>query len=164
MERKKHEIWAVFLLMLTLLVFFSLLSFHSDDQTFFNSSKNHPRNWVGSVGANLSYILLLRMGLSAYALPLIGLWVSWSLFLGRPPFPYRRMQPLGIILLLACAMALGAMHQPEIRFLGQQISSGGELGVMLSQFLVKQFYSTGAHVVLFGYSADWVFARYAVLP
>ena len=136
--------------MLTMLILFSLLSFNFEDQTFFNPSKNDPRNWVGSVGANLSYIFLLRMGLSAYALPLIGLWVSWSLFLGRSPFPYRRTQPLGIILLLACAMALGAMHEPQVRFLGQQISSGGELGGMLSQFLVKQFYSTGAHVVLFG--------------
>jgi len=149
-ERRKHEIWAVLLLMLTLLLLFSLLSFHSDDPTFYDFSKTHPRNWVGSVGANLSFIFLLRMGLCAYVLPLIGLWVSWSLFLGRPPFPYRRMQPLGIGLLVACAMALGAIHKPEVRFLGQQISSGGELGMMLSQFLVKQFYSAGAHVVLFG--------------
>ena len=150
MERKKHEIWAVLLLMLTLLIFFSLISFHAGDRTFFNASTVSPRNWVGAVGANLSYCFLVRLGLGAYALPLIGLWMGCSLFLGRPPFTHRRLQPLGIILLLACSMALGVLHQPKISFLGGKILSGGELGDMLAQFLVKQFHPAGAHVVLIG--------------
>jgi DNA segregation ATPase FtsK/SpoIIIE, S-DNA-T family len=149
-ERKKHEIWAVLLLMLTLLIFFSLVSFHADDRTYFNPSSVPPKNWVGGVGANLAYCLLLRLGLGAYALPLIGSWVGWSLFFGRLPFTYRRLQPLGIILLLACAMALGAIHEPEIHFLNEPIFSGGELGFLLAWFLVKQFYPAGAHVVLIG--------------
>jgi DNA segregation ATPase FtsK/SpoIIIE, S-DNA-T family len=151
-ERKKHEVWSVFFLMVTLLILFSLVSFRADDRTLFNSLQNGPRNWVGSVGANVSYCLLLRLGLGAYALPLIGLWVSWCLFGGRPPFTYRRIQPLGIALLLFCAIALAAMYQPKIHFLNQEIpeGAGGELGVLLSQVLVERFYATGAHIILIG--------------
>jgi DNA segregation ATPase FtsK/SpoIIIE, S-DNA-T family len=151
-ERKKHEIWAVFSLMVTLLIFFSLISFHANDPTLFNSLRIGPRNWVGSVGANVSYCLLLRLGLGAYALPLIGLWISWCLFGGRPPFTYRRIQPLGIALLLFCAIALAAMYQPRIHFLNQEIpeGAGGELGVLFSRVLVERFYATGAHIILFG--------------
>ncbi len=150
MERKKHEIWAILLLMLALLIFFSLISFHADDRTFFNASGVPPRNWVGAVGANLSYCILVRLGLGAYALPLLGLWVGCSLFFGHPPFTQRRLQPLGIILLLACSMALSVMHQPKISLMGETILSGGELGDILAQFLIKQFYPAGAHVVLIG--------------
>jgi DNA segregation ATPase FtsK/SpoIIIE, S-DNA-T family len=151
-ERKKHEIWAVFFLMVTLLIFFSLISFHANDPTFFNSVRIGPRNWVGSVGANVSYCLLLRLGLGAYALPLIGLWVSWCLFGGRSPFTYRRIQPLGIALLLFCTTALAAMYQPQIHFLNQEIpaGAGGEFGVLLSEVLVERFYATGAHIILIG--------------
>ncbi len=152
MERKKHEIWAVFLLMLTLLILFSLISFHADDQTLFNASKIGPRNWVGAVGANLSYCLLLRLGLGAYALPLVGFWVSWCLFCGRAPFTYGRVQPVGIALFLLCAIALGAMYQPRITVLNQAGLSGvgGDFGLWLSEFLVKRCYATGAHIVLIG--------------
>lgn len=150
MERKKHEIWAVLILTLALLVFFSLISFHAGDRTFFNPAGSAPRNWVGTVGANLSYCFLVRLGLAAYALPLIGLWVGCNLFLGRPPLTHPRLQALGSVLLLACTMALGVIHQPSVTFLGQEILSGGELGEMLAQFILKQFHPTGAHVVLIG--------------
>jgi len=138
--------------MVTLLIFFSLISFQANDPTLFNSSRIGPRNWVGSVGANISYCLLLRLGLGAYALPLIGLWVSWCLFGGHPPFTYRRIQPLGIALLLFCAIALAAMYRPKIHFLNQEIpeGAGGELGVLLSRVLVERFYAMGAHIILIG--------------
>ncbi len=152
MERKKHEIWAVFLLMLTLLIFLSLISFHADDRTLFNTSGIAPRNWVGTVGANLSYCFLVRLGVGAFALPLLGIWVSWCLFGGRAPFAYNRMQPLGIALLLFCSIALSALVQPGIQVFNQEGLSGvgGEIGLWLSQFLVNRFYRTGAFIVLVG--------------
>jgi DNA segregation ATPase FtsK/SpoIIIE, S-DNA-T family len=151
-ERKKHEIWAVLFLMVTLLIFLSLISFHADDPTLFNSFKTGPKNWVGSVGANVSYCLLLRFGLAAYAFPMIGLWLSWCLFVGHPPFTYRRIQPLGIALIIFCTIAMAAMYQPKTYLLNQEIpeGAGGELGVLVSRVLVERFYATGAHIILIG--------------
>jgi len=107
---------------------------------------------VGSVGANVSYCLLLRFGLAAYAFPIIGLWVSWCLFCGRPPFTYRRIQPLGIALIIFCTIALAAMVQPKTNLLNQEIpdGAGGELGALFSQVLTERFYATGALVILIG--------------
>ena len=39
MDRKKHEIWALCVLTISLLVLFSILSYHEKDPTIFNSSK-----------------------------------------------------------------------------------------------------------------------------
>jgi DNA segregation ATPase FtsK/SpoIIIE, S-DNA-T family len=151
-EQKKHEIWAVFLLMLTLLIFLSLISFHADDQSFFRFSQTAHRNWIGFAGAGISWCLLWLLGLGAYALTLIGLWMSWRLFFGQPPFRHISIQPLGIVLVLFAAMALGSLHQPQMRFLDQTIpkSSGGALGLFLSDRLVERFDALGAHIVLVG--------------
>ena len=151
--RRKHEIWAVFLLMMSLLIFFSLISFRAtDDPTLFSISQLRPGNSVGSVGAFLSYRLLLRLGLVAYSLPLIGLWAGVCLFLGRNPFAFSWVQPAGIFLFLVCSTALAALYKPQIQFLNQVMpeGAGGELGFWLSQFLVKRFYPIGAHIVLVG--------------
>jgi S-DNA-T family DNA segregation ATPase FtsK/SpoIIIE len=138
--------------MLTLLIFLSLISFHADDQTFFKSLHIGHRNWVGFVGAFISWGLLWLLGLGAYGLPLVGLWVSWRLFCGCPPFRQTRIQPLGIILFLFGTMTLVAMHQPQIHFLNQKIpkGAGGELGLFFSERLVERFDTIGAYIVLIG--------------
>lgn len=149
---EKHEMWAVVCLMGALLVLFSLISFHAGDPTLFNPSKIGPENWVGSVGANISYCLLLRLGLGAYVVPLIGLWISWCLFSGRPSFVHPGIQPLGIVLLLFSAIALASTYLPKAHFVGQELpeGAGGELGLWLSRFLMERFYSIGAHILLVG--------------
>jgi DNA segregation ATPase FtsK/SpoIIIE, S-DNA-T family len=151
-ERKKHEIWAVFLLMLTLLIFLSLISFHADDLDFSFFSQTGHSNKIGVVGSGISRGLLWLLGLGAYALTLMGLWVSWRLFVGQPPFKHIKIQPFGFVLVLFAAMALGSLHQPQMRFLNQAIprSAGGALGLFLAERLVERFDALGAHIVLVG--------------
>jgi DNA segregation ATPase FtsK/SpoIIIE, S-DNA-T family len=138
--------------MLTLLVFLSLISFHADDQGFFRFSQTGYRNYIGFVGAGISWGLLWLLGLGAYALTLIGIWMSWRLFFAQPPFKHIKIQPLGIVLFLFAAMALGSLHQPQMRFLSQTIpeSAGGVVGRFLSDRLVERFDALGAHIVLAG--------------
>lgn len=135
-----------------MLVFFSLISFHSSDLTLFNSSSvsRPPDNWIGFFGANVSWALLFFFGLGAYAIPLIGIWCSWLLFCGCTSFPIGRLQVSGAILLILSMISIASFHQPRILFLSQEILTGGQIGLLISGILVRRLYPVGAHILLIG--------------
>lgn len=151
-EHKKHEIRALCILTITLLVFFSLISYHTSDLTFFNASETHrpPSNWVGTLGANISWIFFFFFGLGAFAFTALGFWYSCSLFRGEVHLPYGRIQVTGWVLLFFSSISLAALHQPKIHFFGQQILTGGEIGVLLAQFLSRKLNFLGTHILLVG--------------
>ena len=82
MNRKKHEILALCVLTISLLVLFSILSYHEKDPTIFSSSKKFTLNWVGAFGANIAWPLIALFGIGAYGMAATGLWASWRLFKG----------------------------------------------------------------------------------
>lgn len=136
----------------TLLVFFSLLSFNASDLTLFNASttRQPAANWVGFPGANLAYVLYFLLGIGAYGLPLVGLWYSWSLFRGHTALDYGRLQLLGAVLLILSSVSLAAMHYPRTHLFGQEILTGGQIGFLISKFMVSKLHEVGAHVLLMG--------------
>jgi S-DNA-T family DNA segregation ATPase FtsK/SpoIIIE len=151
MDRKKHEIWALCLLTISLLVLFSILSYHEKDPTIFSSSKALTRNWVGAFGANIAWPLVTFLGLGAYGIVIAGLWASWRLF--REPVIERMwFRLLGIALLILSSMTLGAMHWEVVPFLGQEfkIGAGGEIGRLLAEFLDDRLSGLGSHTLLIG--------------
>jgi S-DNA-T family DNA segregation ATPase FtsK/SpoIIIE len=151
MDRKKHEIWALCLLTISLLVVFSILSYHEKDPTIFTSSKDFTSNWVGAFGANIAWPLITFWGLGAYGLVIAGLWASWRLF--REPVIERMwFRLLGIALLILSSMTLGAMHWEAVPFLGQEfkIGAGGEIGRILAEFLDDRLSALGSHTLLIG--------------
>ncbi len=152
MERKKHEIWALCILTLTVLVLCSLLSYRQSDLTFFNASASEarPGNWVGTFGANLAWLLLFFLGAGAYALPVLGAWVSYSLLRGIKPLPYGRIQVLGMALLVLSSVALAALHQEKMRLMGQEFLTGGQVGLLISRWLRREISVLGSHVLLTG--------------
>lgn len=152
MDRKKHEIWSLCILTLTLLILFSLISFRPSDPTLFTAATVHraPGNWVGFPGANLSWSLLSLLGLGSYGLPLTGFWLSWALFRGAPALPYGRTQVVGIVLLVLTVISLAAFHQPKIHLPGGEIPTGGQIGGFIAGFLRQKVYSVGAHTLLIG--------------
>uniref|UniRef100_A0A832E9K1 DNA translocase FtsK n=1 Tax=Desulfacinum infernum TaxID=35837 RepID=A0A832E9K1_9BACT len=153
MERKKHEAWALAVLTASVLTAASLLSYHSADPTFFGSSAagRTMANWVGTLGAHLSWLLFFLIGLGAYALPVFGFWWSWSLLRGRAVFPYGRMHGVGLVLMLWTAVTLAAFYGPKATFFGQEILVGGQLGTLSASFLAARLNLLGAHVLLGGF-------------
>jgi len=151
-ERKKHEAWALAVLTASVLTAASLLSYHSADPTFFSSSAagHTTANWIGTLGAHLSWILFFLVGLGAYALPAFGFWWSWSLLRGRAVFPYGRMHAVGLVLMLWTAVTLAAFHGPKASVFGQEILVGGQLGTLSASFLAGRLNLLGAHVLLGG--------------
>ncbi len=149
MERKKHEVWALVVLIGTILVGCSLVSFHPGDPTFFGSSHTSrtPENWIGTLGANLSWCLFFLFGIGAYALPVVGLWLGYALLRGRNPLPYGRVQVLGLVLLVLCLISMASLYDPNVSFFGHPILSGGQIGNLVAAFLKSRLNDLGAYVL-----------------
>ncbi len=149
MDRKKHEIWALCLLTISLLVLFSILSYHEKDPTVLSSSKYFTSNWVGAFGANIAWPLITFLGIGAYGLAATGLWASWRLF-KQPQFERAWLQLSGIGLLILSTMTLSALHWESIPFLGQEFETGGLIGRVFAEFLDDRFSALGSHTLLIG--------------
>ncbi|NTU47589.1 MAG: hypothetical protein HGA84_01125, partial [Syntrophobacteraceae bacterium] len=140
------------MLILTLLVFFSLISFHGSDLTLFDgfTAARAPKNWIGFFGANIAWFLIFLLGLGAYGIPVMGLFFSLSLLRGRP-FPSQGTpQIAGIILLHLSIVSLLSLHWPKARILGQEMITGGQTGLLISRFLAGRLYTAGSHILLVG--------------
>ncbi|MGC8492627.1 MAG: DNA translocase FtsK [Syntrophobacteraceae bacterium] len=149
MSEKKHEIWALAVFTVSLLVFFSIVSYSSQDPTFFNSQNGYVRNLVGGVGANIAWPLIVLFGLGAYGIAITGVWASWRLFRDSSLEEFW-LRLTGIGLLVLSIMALGALHWPWITFLGQRIETGGAVGNALAGFLETRLSVVGSHILLVG--------------
>jgi S-DNA-T family DNA segregation ATPase FtsK/SpoIIIE len=156
MDRKKHEIWALCILTISLLVLFSILSYHEKDPTILSSSNyfdglSFSQNWVGAFGANLAWPLVTFFGLGAYGLVIAGLWASWRLFMG-PAIERLWLRLSGITLLILSLMTFGAMHWKAVPFLGRefQVGAGGEIGRLIAEFLEDRLEWLGSHTLLAG--------------
>ncbi|MGA2225020.1 MAG: DNA translocase FtsK 4TM domain-containing protein [Syntrophobacteraceae bacterium] len=149
MDRKKHEIWALCVLTISLLVLFSILSYHEKDPTFFSPSKDFTRNLVGTFGANIAWPLIALFGMGAYGLVITGLWASWRIF-RQPVFERAWLRFSGIALLIVTIMTLGALHWDTVVFLDQEFATGGKLGRILSDFLDDRLSALGSHTLLIG--------------
>ncbi|MDR3554390.1 MAG: DNA translocase FtsK 4TM domain-containing protein [Syntrophobacteraceae bacterium] len=149
MSEKKHEIWALIVLTISLLVLFSILSYSSEDPTFFNPSIHFTANLVGRFGANLAWPLIAFFGIGAYGVAITGLWTSLHLFKGSS---LEGLWPrlLGIGLLVLSIMSLSALHWPTIPLFGQRFQPGGKVGSLLAGFLDARLSAVGSHIVLMG--------------
>lgn len=151
MDRKKHEIWALCVLTISLLALFSIVSFHANDRTVFNSSDSSlaAHNWVGSFGAHLAWPLLFLFGAGSYALAFTGLWASWRLFVSSG-FEHASTRFPGIILLILSGATLAGLHWPRMVLFGERLETGGKIGAALAQFLVNRLHPVGSHILLIG--------------
>jgi len=151
-DQKKYEIRALCVFTVTLLLFFSLASFHPSDLTLFNASsvERPPENWVGVVGAHIAWILYFLFGMASFSFSILGFWVSWSLFSGKAILPHGRLQALGIGLFILTLMTLFSIHFPKVAISGGEVPSGGEIGSILGHWLLARLYAIGTHVLLFG--------------
>ena len=160
MEHKKHEIWAVFAFVLTLLIHLSLVSYHEGDPTLFDRLGGWippvgwpgPGNWIGTVGAHLSWYLFGIFGLGAHLFPVLGLWLSWTLFRGDFSSTNARAVFPGFMLILVSTSCLFQLLQPQASSFGSPLpsGSGGIVGRYLSPLLADRLHPAGVHIVLAG--------------
>ncbi len=145
-EARKKEIWAIFFLCVTILLFVSLISFDPADLPFFTSNPNIPvNNFGGIVGAYLAGLFVFAIGKAGFVIPFVTL--SWALarFMGRVP-EKPLLKVLGATVLVVAVssfLSLTASYDSISRFAG-----GGIIGLGFSSLLVKYFGSVGSYTII----------------
>ncbi len=145
---KRHEYIGVLGLLVTILLFFCLVSYNPSDSSF-NSifNKAGAENRIGRVGAIVSDLLFQAMGLSAFLLLIPMVILSWKLIRGRQiQSPYLRALGLALLIATACTvLQMVPIPLPDVNFL-----PGGVVGVLLADLLLPNLNLTGTVVLLIG--------------
>jgi len=144
-QRRINEIKGVVLVAVGLIILASIVSFNPFDLSFYTSSPNiPPKNFIGSFGTNLSWILVFLFGrLTSYIIPLFILLLGIKLF--RQEVPYLSIpRILGVlVLLLSISSLIGlSLKNEKIAFL-----HGGSLGFIISNFITAYFGRLGGYII-----------------
>ncbi len=132
-------------LVVGLLIWLSLLSYHPEDPSWNTATAGRARNLIGPVGSHVADLLLQAFGLMAFPLPVLLVLVAWNLVRSRGwALLAPRLIGWALMAVAGCA-ALGLA--PQWSVLGG-IPSGGTLGLLLAEALVEWFNLTGAAMVV----------------
>ncbi|MFH1573753.1 MAG: DNA translocase FtsK [Acidobacteriota bacterium] len=146
MERKRHEIIGVLLLMVAALLLLCLISYNWRDTSLNSLFGNaETSNWAGRVGSYSSDLLFQFFGLPAYLLAVPLFIIGWRFLRGRPiASPYMRTAGF-LLLMLSLAAALQLLPFP---FPGGEYRPGGAAGVLLTNLLISYLNVLGSAVVV----------------
>ncbi|MBN2105303.1 DNA translocase FtsK [bacterium] len=142
------EAFGVGIMMLALLIFVALISYHPSD--FPNSgSRDQIQNWVGEAGAVIAFHLHVHtIGYACLIFPVLIFLFGWYLFLQRALLPFLRISvyllTLGIFLSTALAMP-EALSEEGSKY-GVRFS--GLLGLFFAENLYKYLGTVGSFIVL----------------
>ncbi len=131
-----------------LLVWLSLVSYHPDDPSWNTAARvAHTRNLIGPAGAHLSDLFFQAFGALSFALPVVLVVLAWNWVRARQvQYPLGRAFGYLLFVLSSCS---GFELGPKWTLFGGTVSSGGMIGVVLSDYLVSAFNITGASIVAF---------------
>ncbi|MRR33571.1 DNA translocase FtsK [bacterium] len=131
-----------------LFVLIALLSFNSGDLSFNTySSGTGTHNFGGRVGAYLADLLLQLFGLAVYALPLVLLFVSYKL-LRFKDLKWRSYKGVAFLVFLVSLSTLFAFNLETTSFLGQEVQTGGFIGLRAANLLKTFLGKPGALLLL----------------
>ncbi len=145
---KRHEFIGIGILIITLLLLVSLVSYNARDSSF-NSLFYRPGadNRAGRVGALISDFLFQTFGFPAFLLLVPLLVLSWKFIRGREiRSPYSRA--IGMLLLVcstSTALQLLPIAKPDVNFV-----PGGATGVLLSNLLLPNLNTVGTAILVIG--------------
>ncbi len=148
--QKGNEILGVMLAALVVLLVASLASHHPLDPSVLHKAADEDlpvRNWIGSVGAQVSALLYGLVGLVALAVPLILGAVAWKR-LSAPEAPQVQGRLLGLGAVLVSLPGLCQLLVGELGWRGIPFDAGGLVGKLLVQGLVTRLNFVGALLVL----------------
>ena len=127
----------------------SLVSYFPDDPSWNTAAGAvHARNLIGRSGAYTADLVFQLLGLLAFSIPAIVVWIAWS-WVRRRPVEAPAVKGVGAALLVfggAAALSLG----PHWTLFGGAVSPGGLVGLLLADALLAGFNLTGAILVTSG--------------
>lgn len=151
---RRNEIIAIALFALSVLLALCLipLSHNPDDPSWNLAGQSEPaRNWIGTIGANVSETLFQFVGLAAYLLPLLLLAAAWRRFRTRHiRAPLSRV--VGLVMLMLSVSALLALSGMKPIF-DSSIQPGGVAGAVIASVFQSGLNTIGTTVILIALAA-----------
>ncbi|MFO7980782.1 MAG: DNA translocase FtsK 4TM domain-containing protein [Candidatus Aminicenantes bacterium] len=149
-NRIKRDISGILLVLLSVFIIISLLSYNPDDPSWASVSSVHKKvhNYGGKVGASLSEALIQFLGLSSLVLPIALVFLGFQSFFPKKKggFLFRAGESLLICLILSPILSI-IFNQTSWK--GSEVSAGGVIGDLSSSLLIKYFSQLGSLLVLF---------------
>jgi S-DNA-T family DNA segregation ATPase FtsK/SpoIIIE len=133
-----REIWAVVLVGMAALLFLSLVSYNASDWPNSVATDNPPvHNFIGRVGALLSFVMFQTFGVGAYFLMVVLAVIGTTLLLGKE-LPWRGKVLAGLLLLISscCLLHVAGLHK-LVRSLNLPESAGGFVGYFVGGFFQR---------------------------
>ena len=148
------EAWWLVLVLLGLYITVILFTYHRDDVSWVNVSANIAQihNAGGSVGANVSALLLFLFGFSAWWWAVFAFYAMWLVYLklevvNQADKPFLLFNLIGFALLLVASCALEAGHLISLP-VSLPDARGGMIGTAVDMGLRSMFGSTGTLMLL----------------
>jgi S-DNA-T family DNA segregation ATPase FtsK/SpoIIIE len=146
-KKKYGEVFGVFLFIIAILIFISLLSYDAGD---LSDSRDHITNKVGIVGAYTSYALMLILGYVSYLIPISLIILGIIKVMGRSnKVMFGKL--VSIVPTVIAFSTLSALFCPytSLKDLQMRIDWGGTVGLMISEVIISIIGRIGAFVILF---------------
>src|SRR5579872_1026898 len=146
--RALNDIIGIVLMGLALLLLVALISYHPFDSPEVATPSNHPvRNWIGPFGAWMAHQWLVWVGIPAFFLPFILLFLGLGCFFDALAYVRRRW--VWTVVLFVCCMGLLDLYKPYLGHLQQKLytTPGGILGTNLNQHIFSYFGTMGATII-----------------
>jgi len=143
-KRQKDLLWATFFIVVGSFILISLLFYHPSHSPLLTfPPEGPPGNYVGKAGIIFATYLFLGLGVSAFLLPVILIWVGVNKARGRSR---------GIFLLKGIGLICGFIALPSLIYLGgMDLASpwhgGGLIGFLFSEIFVALFGKVGSFII-----------------
>jgi S-DNA-T family DNA segregation ATPase FtsK/SpoIIIE len=153
--RRKEEFLGLLMLAAGILVFFALVS-HTTNDDFNLGEKSGlavfdvaPDNWIGLVGAAVSYLLYYLLGVLAFFLPVYAL-LSGVRYLFRWKLPWLRKKILYTFMISsALVLILSSRYVDAGGNIDFMSTPGGAMSVGIASFIIRFFGKVGAFLLFF---------------
>lgn len=153
-EKKKNlknplnEALGILFIALSIIVTISLLSYSSSDPSFNTSGGNRDvKNYIGMFGSYLSDGLIQLFGGGAYIIPFMIFFYGANKLLRKEKEP-KALRLAGGGFLLVSTSALLMLRFEALYIFNERIPSGGFIGSLISDILIKYLSLTGSYIVI----------------
>ncbi|MGZ3719372.1 MAG: DNA translocase FtsK [Bdellovibrionota bacterium] len=138
-----QDLLGLIFLFLAIFTLLSLVSYSSQDPSFFTSAKSHAKNLAGLVGSHWASILWQTMGAAAFMQAFIFLLAGVALFRRISKQTWIFASANFLLLLVSTAACFGFVQRP-LFVGGSRFAMGGLLGDLLSGFFRSYLNTAGA--------------------
>ena len=147
-EKLAKELQGMALATTGVFILLTLLSFNASDVSW-NSYSNEGavHNLGGRLGAQVADLFFSSFGLTSYLIPLAILYMAYTLLRFKEVRlrSYKLLAALGLIFSLS---TLFAFFRDTLVLFGQQVPTGGAVGIVTARFLKGAVGTTGALLLL----------------